>query len=91
MPQSHVDTVAARPVVLQQEATSQATMHVEIPQTQYIDQVVAVDTPVVMHQQVPQVQTVLATVDVPLVQSIGNVPAVMRRQVPQFQTARTTG
>ena len=55
---------------------NQATKHAWIPQNVYVDTVV--DMPVAMHQQVPQVQTVPVTVNVPQVQSIGreSVPAI---------------
>ena len=72
------------------------TKHFAIPQTPYIDKVV--DTPVVMHQQLPQVvavhrQQVTKLVEIPPTQhtdKVVGVPAVMRRQVPQLQTARKT-
>ena len=54
----YTDKVAVLPVVMQRQALrrliNQVTKHFAIPQTPYIDKVV--DTPVVMHQQVPQVQ-----------------------------------
>ena len=51
---------------------NQVTKHAEFPQTLYIDNVV-VEMPVVMQKKVPQIQTVLRTVESPPVQFAGRV------------------
>ena len=77
------------------------TKYAKIPQSLYIDKVV-VDMPGVMLRQVPRIQTVLKTMDVPTsqatkhavfpqIQHIDKVIVVMRvvmqRQVPHIQTS----
>ena len=60
-------------------------------QTEFIDK--AVDVPVVMQRQVPTVQKVQKTAEVPQVKFIHKVvdaPVIMRRQVPAIQVAQKT-
>ena len=66
-------------VITNRPSLNQATKHVEIPQTQYIDHVV--DVPGVMLRQIPQLQTVAKTVEVPPVPFVGrivDVPAILQ-------------
>ena len=70
---------------------NQVTKHVEIPQTQYINKVIAVL--IMKKRQVPQLQTVAKTVEAAKMQFIGkivDVPVIMQRQVPQIQTVMKT-
>ena len=84
---------------------NQVTKLAEFPQTQNIEKVVVVTPVVVMQRQVPQIQTVLKTVEMPInqvtkhaefpqTQNIDKVvidtPVVMQRQVPQIQTVLKT-
>lgn len=66
---------------------NQATKHAEIPQTHCVDKVV--DLPVVLQRQVPRIQTVLNTMEVPSVPFVGivmDVPVMMATkhvEIPQ--------
>ena len=69
---------------------NQATKHVEIPQTQYVDKVAAML--VVMQRQVPRPSFNQETKHVEIPQSQYSdkdvdTPVVMQRQVPRIQTA----
>ena len=85
------------PVVTQRQAPrpaiNQATKHVEILQTQYIDKVG--NMPVVTQRQAPRPAINQATKHVEILQTqyvdkVGNMPVVMARHVPQFQTVLKT-
>ena len=73
------------PVVLQRQALviQKVPKIVEVPQLQYIDEII--DEPIVAQRHVPVVQNVQKTVDVPQVQfpdRVADVPVVTQRHVP---------